>query len=63
MMIDARNYESSLANVQGEIEARLLFDKLHMNILIFQPHYKQSSPNLPDLHMRITQSSTWMTQR
>ena len=56
MMIDARNYESSLADVQGEIEARLLFDKLHMNILIFQPHYKQYFPSFPGPPMSITQN-------
>ena len=31
MLINARNFESSLADVQGEIEAQVLFDKLHVN--------------------------------
>ena len=34
MMIDSRNSQSSLVNVQGEIEARVLFDKLHVDFEI-----------------------------
>ena len=34
MTIDSRNSQSSLVDVQGEIEARVLFDKLHVDFEI-----------------------------
>ena len=34
MMIDARNYESSLYDVQREIEAQVLSGKLHVDFEI-----------------------------
>ena len=34
MIIDARNYETSLTNVQREIEEKILFDKLDVEFEI-----------------------------